>query len=335
MLKTYLHSETCATTKPPSEIEFVGKSYPHYAEIRRQLADKMDNAYDHLQLKIADFEDFKSVHEGSYLSKILSLANGEKVEDLKLGMECTGLEFCLPGYRAGLGGMQRAIDEMAEGNLDAAYIFSLGGHHSYADWGHGYCLLNPQAVAVRYAQSKGFKNVLIIDWDIHHGDGTQAIFANDPNVYCLSIHSGLDLYMSLMRVIRQGSATAAEKVGHTNIPVIHQAYSDQDIVELKYEGQTFRAKESIKVFQQAVENLNFSPNFITLFSGYDAHQEDCGAEITNWHDDSFKQLTEIVMHSASKHNCPILSVHGGGYNIDSTIQAAEIHMATLSKYSRA
>ena len=65
-----------------------------------------------------------------------------------------------------------------------------------------------------------------------------------------------------------------------------EAYTDQDLIELKYEGQTFRAIESIKTFQQAVENLSFSPDFITIFSGYDAHREDCGEEITNWNDDS-------------------------------------------------
>jgi len=130
------------------------------------------------------------------------MAHDEQVEELpRLSIECSGLDHCLPGYLYGLGGMLEAIDQMRAGLLERAYCFSLGGHHAYADWGHGYCLLNPQAAAARYAQTQGFRKILIVDWDIHHGDGTQSIFANDPSVYCLSIHSCLDLYMTSMRVM--------------------------------------------------------------------------------------------------------------------------------------
>ncbi|MFK7801810.1 MAG: histone deacetylase family protein [Anaerolineae bacterium] len=332
MFKIYLHPETCATSKPASEIDFVGKSYPHYAEIRRRLADQIENNYQHLPLRIAKLEEFLSVHTQSYLSKLQSLSNGNKVEDLRLGMECTGLEYCFPGYQAGLGGMQQAIDEMAEGGLDAAYLFSLGGHHSYSDWGHGYCLLNPQAVAVRYAQKKGFKKVLIIDWDIHHGDGTQSIFENDPDVHCLSIHSGLDLYMSLMRVIRQGSSKVGKEMGHTNIPLIHQAYSDQDVKELKYQGVVYRAEQSLEAFRNTLNHLDFEPDLITIFCGYDAHKDDCGEEITNWDENIFETMTQTVMNYAITKKCPILSIHGGGYNIDSTISSAVRHVTTLSSH---
>jgi acetoin utilization deacetylase AcuC-like enzyme len=124
------------------------------------------------------------VHTPTYLDKLKRMAAGEEIAAApRLSVECTGFEYCLPGYLYGLGGMLEAIDQMRSGALERAYCFSLGGHHAYADWGHGYCLLNPQAAAVRYAQKKGFEHVLVVDWDIHHGDRTQSIFAHDASVY--------------------------------------------------------------------------------------------------------------------------------------------------------
>jgi acetoin utilization deacetylase AcuC-like enzyme len=79
--------------------------------------------------------------------------------------------------------MFEAVEQMKRGNLERAFCFCLGGHHAHRDWGHGYCLLNPLAATARYAQELGLVRVLIVDWDIHHGDGTQAIFAHDDTVY--------------------------------------------------------------------------------------------------------------------------------------------------------
>ncbi|HEY3232537.1 MAG TPA: hypothetical protein VGJ87_25120 [Roseiflexaceae bacterium] len=145
-----------ATTKPPDTISFVGFSWPHIA---------------------------------SYLQQHQRMAADHPPDVLpQLSAECTGLEYCLPGYQAGLGGMLEAIDQMRAGALDRAYCFCLGRHHAYPDCGHGYCPPNQQAAAIRYAPAHGLPRVVIVDRDIHHGDGTQAIFANEPTVYCISIH---------------------------------------------------------------------------------------------------------------------------------------------------
>lgn len=333
MFALYLHSETCLTSKDPDQITFVGQSYPHYCSIRTRLDKEIGQLHPALDLRIADFDRFSTVHLTTYLAKIERLAAEEKVSDLKLGMECTGLEHCLPGYRAGLGGMLAAVDAMDAGQLSAAYVFSLGGHHSYPDWGHGYCLLNPQAAAVRYAQTLGFKRVLIIDWDIHHGDGTQAIFANDPSVHCLSIHSALDLYMSTMRVLKEGTVGAGKRAGHTNIPLADSFFSDQDVVEIGYEGRFYRAAESLGIFDKTLNTLTFKPDLITIFSGYDSHRLDCGGPITGWDEGAFEWLTECVMNFGRRYNAPILSIHGGGYQPEVTLRSAIAHVKTLSEYT--
>ena len=190
---TYWHPHTCYTSRPSEQIRFVGHSFPHFSQVRHELETAL-TSYPSLPVRKADYQDYLQVHTKEYLDKLALMASGELVAELpRLSAECTVLEFCLPGYLYSLGGMLEAIDQMKSGMLERAYCFSLGGHHAYADWGHGYCLLNPSAAAVRYAQDKGFDQVLIIDWDIHHGDGTQSIFASDPSVYCISIHSALGI----------------------------------------------------------------------------------------------------------------------------------------------
>jgi acetoin utilization deacetylase AcuC-like enzyme len=260
------------------------------------------------------------------------MSRGEKIEVVpKLSLECTGLEYNIPGYQYALGGMFEAISQMSKGVLERAYCFSMGGHHAYKDWGHGYCLLNPLAVAARYAQEQGFKNVLIIDWDHHHGDGTQSIFANDNTVYCLSIHSALDLYMSTQKVMRQGTATAAEQIGHCNIPILSSEFDDGVWEQMGLEGTFYRGEESLSVFQAALDHLPWTPDIILIFSGYDAHIEDCGRHIQEWVNEDFEKLTIYVLELAKRVGCPILSVHGGGYNVPITVAAALTHISVLAK----
>jgi acetoin utilization deacetylase AcuC-like enzyme len=223
---TYLHRETLSTSRPVKETEFVGHSYPYSRQVRSEL-EKHLSGYVPLSVRQAEYSDYLFVHSETYLQTLIAMAAGQSVEQPpKLSIECKGLELCLPGYLFGLGGMLQAIDQMKAGNLERAYCFSLGGHHAYKDWGHGYCILNPTAAAVRYAQRQGYSKVLIVDWDIHHGDGTQSIFANDPNVHCISIHSAADLYMALASSLQYGTTSTGETLGHQNIPVLTKAFGD-------------------------------------------------------------------------------------------------------------
>ncbi|HNT75392.1 MAG TPA: histone deacetylase [Anaerolineae bacterium] len=287
--------------------------------------------YPTLPLRKADYAHYEHVHTSTYLDTLKKMAAGSPVAALpRLSVECTGFEYCLPGYLYGLGGMLEAIDQMRAGNVLRAYCFSLPGHHAYADWGHGYCLLNPMAAAVRYAQAQGFARVLIVDWDIHHGDGTQSIFANDASVYCISIHSGLDMYMATMRVLRAGTTVAGASVGHCNLPLLDEFFEADIVAKMELLGEFYRADESLSAFAAALEQLPWRPDLIFIFSGYDSHKDDCGARITHWDNASYQQLTRYVLAAARQANCPVLSVHGGGYKLPVTISAAVSHVAVLA-----
>lgn len=326
----YLHPDTCYTSKPRELIQFTGYSLPYWDSVRQELENLLKD-YSTLPLCKAELTEYQRVHKATYLEGLAKMAAGETLEQpLKLGNGCLGLEYALPGYLFSLGGMLEAVDQMKLGRLDRAYCFSLGGHHAFPDWGHGYCLLNPLAATARYAQAQGFDRVLIIDWDLHHGDGTQAIFAHDPDVYCLSIHSAADLYMASARGIRSGTTTAGTNAGHCNIPLLTRAYGDEFWNEMHLDGEFYRAKDSLVMFEQALKHIPWQPDIVLIFSGYDSHKDDQGLGITNWIDADFVKLTRYVIDLARRTNCPVLSVHGGGYHLPVTVRAAASHVFTLA-----
>lgn len=330
---TYLRTETALTLRPVNEIEFRGYSYPYFSQIRTELEKQLSH-YPQLALRQAEYSDYLKVHSETYIQKLIAMASGETVEESpKLSIECKGFEFCLPGHLFGLGGMLQAIDEMKLGNLDRAYCFSLGGHHAYKDWGHGYCILNPLAATARYAQAQGFAKVLIVDWDIHHGDGTQSIFTNDPTVHCISIHSAADLYMALAEGLRYGTTVTSETLGHQNIPILGKMYDDSFISQMNLDGNFYRAEQSLEIFRQSLDKVPWKPDLILILSGYDAHKEDQGRNITDWTNDDFVTLTKFVLDYAHKVGCPILSQHGGGYTLPVAISAACSHVETLATYN--
>jgi len=330
---TYLHPQTCLTSKEVDPDVFVGYSFPHYNTVRERLAETL-NEYPALPLRLVDYGEYLSVHTKDYLDKLMLMAADQLVDSPpKLSIECSGYEYCLPGYLYGLGGMFEAIEAMKVGKLDRAFCFCLGGHHAYPDWGHGYCLLNPLAAAAKYAQANGFSKVVMIDWDIHHGDGTQSIFANDETVYCISIHSVADLYMSKIAGMRIGTTEYGESVGHCNIPLLHQVFNNEFFGEIGLSGEFYRADQSIEMFQRALEQIPFEPDMILIFAGCDSHKDDGGEDITNWVDDDFKTLTRLVVELSNKVTCPILSCQGGGYNLPVTISTTISHVEVLAKHN--
>jgi acetoin utilization deacetylase AcuC-like enzyme len=335
MLKfaVYLHPHTCYASKPSDQIRFVGYAVPHFSRVRQELATALGD-YPTLPVRQAEYSEYLRVHREEYLSELRLMASEEPVDELpRLSIECTGFEYCLPGYLYGLGGMLEAIDQMKVGMLDRAYCFSLGGHHAYADWGHGYCVLNPVATAARYAQEEGFERVLIVDWDLHHGDGTQSIFAHDPSVYCISIHSVADLYMASMRVLKYGTTTGGEEVGHCNVPLLNEFYADDFSEQMEsLSGKFYRASESLVAFRSALEQIPWMPDLMFIFSGYDSHRDEGGQGITDWGNQEYKLLTQSVLDLAREASCPVISVHGGGYKLPVTITAALSHIEVLASY---
>lgn len=328
---TYFHPQlTQQHIKPLDEIRFLGHSIPHFEQVRAHLTPHLTD-YPQLELRQADGNDYLAVHDADYLDKLNRMARDEKLEEYpRLSGECLGYQYFLEAYAYGLGGYHQAIDAMQHGDLERAYLFALGGHHAHPNRAHGYSILNTVAASVRYAQQHGFAKILIVDWDIHHGDGTQTIFENDPSVYHISSHSLVDLYMAGQQVLKLGTTGYAESVGHRNIPLLDTYFTPAIIEKLSWESDYYRAEDSLRVWREAVEDLPFSPDLIYIFSGYDSHHDDCGKRVTNWQNADYQTLTRMIVEMANKHHCPIISQHGGGYQLAVTVSAAQTHIEVLA-----
>lgn len=327
---TYIHPDTLATCKPIEAIEFAGQSFPWFQSVCRALMPGL-SGYPALPVRYEPFASYGAVHDAPYLRALVQMANDESPDSRpRLSMECTGLWYALPAYEAALGGIRESLDRMKAGTLERAYVFGAGGHHARRDRGHGYCVVNPLAAGARYAQSLGFRRVLIVDWDIHHGDGTQAIFAGDPNVHCASIHGALDMYMSAMNLLAEGTTIAGRATGHQNIPVLWREYPDDFPSRLDLGGRFYRTEEIAPAFHNALASLPWAPDLILIFSGYDGHRDDQGEGVTDWTEADYTSMTHAVLRAAARARCPVLSMHGGGYRMETTVSSALAHVAALA-----
>lgn len=198
------------------------------------------------------------------------------------------------------GGAIRAVDAVLTG--EAQRVFALvrpPGHHATAETGMGFCLFNNVAVAARHARDRyGLERIAIIDWDVHHGNGTNDIFYDDPHVLFVSVHE-FPLY-PMSGLATERGAGAGE--GYTlNIPLPARS-GDVDY---------------LRVFDDLIGPLvlAYQPRLIFISAGYDAAQDDplAGMLVT---DDGFRQMAERVVGWADA-CCDgrIVALLEGGYDL--------------------
>jgi acetoin utilization deacetylase AcuC-like enzyme len=220
-------------------------------------------------------------------------------------------------YEAALnavGGVQAAIDAVVEGRIRNAFCaIRPPGHHALKDKAMGFCLFNNVAIAAKYIQKKHkLGKVLIVDWDVHHGNGTQAIFYDDPTVFYFSIHQS---------PFYPGTGSAEEKgegngLGFTRNVPLAAGSGDAD-------------------YKQAfVEELEpaaalFKPDFVLISAGFDAAQDDLlgRMKVTPA---GYAELTRIVERIAERFcHGRLVSVLEGGYNLESLAASVEAHVRAL------
>lgn len=214
------------------------------------------------------------------------------------------------------GGVLSAIDAVMEGKVTNAFCaVRPPGHHAIKDRAMGFCMFNNVAIGVKYIQQKyNLPKVLIVDWDVHHGNGTQAMFYDDPNVLYFSTHQ-YPFYPGTGSEAEKGSG----KGTNLNINVPLPAGSGDAVY--------------LSVFEDILKPaaFSFSPDFVIISAGFDAHKDDLlgGMKVT---EEGFEQLTQIVKDIADK-CCEgrLVSVLEGGYNLDGLAASVEAHIRVLMR----
>ena len=199
------------------------------------------------------------------------------------------------------------IDFFKEGGMRAFLNIRPPGHHAEIITGQGFCLFNNIALMARYAQDAGYKNVLIIDFDVHHGNGTQDIFYEDDSVYYFSTHEANNYpYTGAKEEIGKGKGE-----GYTrNMP-----YHDK-----------IRDIAFLRLFDALPRTFN--PDIVLVSAGYDMMAgEKISSSLV-----SFEGLKKMIQKIESDyHDKPIAFVLEGGYEIESLVKSVDITLEVLSK----
>ena len=216
--------------------------------------------------------------------------------------------------RLAAGGLLTAVDEVLTGRLRNAFaVVRPPGHHATPKKGMGFCLFNNVAIAARHAQSKhGVSRVLIADWDVHHGNGTQDIFYEDGTVLFFDTHQH-PLYPGTGAATETGKGAGAGLTINCPFPA---GSGRKEIVG------AFR--EKLLPAAQA-----FRPDLVLVSAGFDSRIDDpLGSfKLT---DEDFAELTGIVKEIAAKHcGGRLVSTLEGGYNLAGLASAAASHVRAL------
>jgi acetoin utilization deacetylase AcuC-like enzyme len=239
---------------------------------------------------------------------------GRGARDLSTGDTAVGpksLEIALQA----VGGVINCVDAVATGKATNAFCaVRPPGHHATPVRGMGFCIFNNVAIAARYAQKKhGIARVLIADWDVHHGNGTQDIFYNDGSVFFFSTHQS-PWYPGTGT--RDETGEGAGRGTTMNCPFPSRSGREEI-------GGAFREK-----LIPAMDK--FKPELVMISAGFDSRLGDPLGQFTLT-DEDFSDLTRMLMDIADKHaGGRVVSVLEGGYSLSGLSAGVAAHVTTLT-----
>jgi len=259
----------------------------------------------------ASVDDVVRVHRREMVEQVKQLCeSGARYIDMDTHIGRESYNVALLAAGAAISAVDAVMKE------DGGRAFGLirpPGHHARPQTSMGFCLFNNAAIGARYAQAKyGVETVLIIDWDVHHGNGTQEIFWTDPTVFYFSTHQ-YPFY--------PGTGAASERG------------------EGKGEGFTLNVplrsgtpgRDHREAFKDALHDIDrrFSPDLVIISAGFDSRRGDLLGGLM-LEDSDFAEMTKEVLRIAEKHSDGrVIGLLEGGYNLDLLGGSVSSHLAAL------
>ncbi|MBT5869680.1 MAG: histone deacetylase [Nitrospinaceae bacterium] len=268
-----------------------------------------------IQPRKATVDEIANIHDLGYIASVeQNCADHNRNLDADTVISQDSYNAALLSAGAGM----TAIDQLVDGKINNAFCaVRPPGHHAEQDRAMGFCLFNNVAIAARYAQKiKALNKIFIFDWDVHHGNGTQHSFYNDPSVYYASAHQH-PFYPGSGAEEETGTG---EGLGTTlNLPM--DAYSDDEDYIAAVENRLIS------------EIQRYNPDLIIISAGFDAHKNDPLAQI-QLTTECFGKMTELLMQVAQD-VCSgrILSMLEGGYDYNALSDSVQLHMQTLLTFN--
>ena len=261
--------------------------------------------------RLATDDDLRRVHTQQHIDAIVATRGRATMIDEDTFTSPDSDEIARLAAGAVLTGVDRVLDGAAGSR--ALALVRPPGHHAEADRAMGFCLYSNIAVGAAYARSRGCARVAIVDYDVHHGNGTQWIFYEDPTVLFVSSHQW---------PFYPGTGAASETgrgdgIGFTlNIPL--EAGAKDDEIERKYAEQVVPAVR------------NFKPDLLMISAGFDAHEQDPLGQL-RMTTDGFGRLTTMLLQLADE-VCDgrVVLVTEGGYDLNAILQCLTVVIRSAS-----
>ena len=310
--------KTAIVHHPIFEQHDTGEGHPESPERYRVVLEAL-RADAELRPRLLELEatpaargDVQSCHTPQHFKRVeRAVSAGLGYLDADTTVSLRSLDAAL--YAAG--GACRAVDAVMSGEAHNAFLpLRPPGHHATAERAMGFCLFNNVAVAARYAQSRypEVERVAVVDWDVHHGNGTQGIFYDDPSVYFFSAHQ----YPLYPGTGARGETGIGRGRGYTlNVPL----------------RANTPAAEHRRAVEAALEEISakFKPDLVIISAGFDAHRTDPLAQL-RLEDEDFARLTRAVRQWADQ-VCDgrLVSCLEGGYNLRTLGATVRAHVRAL------
>ncbi len=291
-----------------------GPGHPEMADRLRMVLHRFEEeAFDALirhEASLVPTERLELVHTPDYVEAVLKAVPAVGIIQLDYDT------FMSPGSRnaalRAAGAVCDAVDAVVgETDTNAFCAIRPPGHHAEQATAMGFCLFNNVAVGALYAREKyGVQKIAVMDFDVHHGNGTQAMFEKDPDLLYISTHQEAPFYPGTGHAHETGI-----KGNIVNIPLPSGAGSSE-----------FQSAMEENVFPALDQ---FSPDLLFISAGFDAHHRDERANM-NLDKEDYRWATEKLMAVAAKHcGGRVISVLEGGYDLVGLAESVEIHVKTL------
>jgi acetoin utilization deacetylase AcuC-like enzyme len=277
---------------------------------RLQILDKLCT----IEPKPADIKWIEEIHSSSYIHRVRESCI-QRIPYLD-SIDTPICEFSYDAALLAAGGVVVAVDSVMSGEVSNVFCaVRPPGHHALTDMAMGFCIFNNVAIGARYIQRKyNLGKILIVDWDVHHGNGTQSAFYDDPAVLYFSVHQ-YPHYPGTGATSETGKG--AGKGFTLNVPLVAGLGDSQ----------------YVRAFNQDLKPaaLKFSPDFVLISAGFDAHASDPLSDM-QLSTEGFARLTVIVKEIASySAGGRIVSVLEGGYNLSNLTESVAAHILELAR----